>query len=217
MFLGGIHSSDPLGGSPHQAHTHRQPTTPKSLGCSPEQAYIGGPFLSRLRLENEILAVILVILVTGSLGVGYFAGGQLNVRTTTSTITSSQTIVVTTTVGSTPTTCIIVGQPGGIFFRVLSDSTSEPVAGVVVTAVNSPASCNGSPATAKTVYMFTTNGTEWLSLPSDNNYQYSFIANYQGHTFTFTANLEPVSLTCATLYVPSGRTNTTITEFGNTC
>jgi hypothetical protein len=65
--------------------------------------------------------------------------------------------------------------------------------------------------------MFTTNGTEWLSLPSNNNYQYSFIANYQGQTFTLTASLGPVSLTCVTLYVPSGNTNITTTELANNC
>ena len=124
---------------------------------------------------------------------------------------------VSTTKVEISTTCSISGQPGGIFLRVLSDSTLKPVAGVLVLAINRPALCNGSPATNKTVETLTTNETEWLPLPSDNNYQYSFIANYLGHTYNFTANLSPVSMTCATLFVPSGRTNVTITEFQNVC
>lgn len=153
-----------------------------------------------------------MVMVVASSGLNAYLYSSPRMVTVTAT-----TEVTTTEPIATPTTCIIVGQPGGIFLRVLSDSTLEPVDGVVVTAVNSPASCNGYPATAKTVDMFTTNGTEWVSLPSDNNYQYTFIANYQGDTFTFTATLKPVSLTCVTLYVPSGGTNTTITEFGNGC
>jgi len=151
-----------------------------------------------------------MVIVVASLALNAYQYSSSRTVTATAEVTTTELI-------TTSYTCSISGQPGGIFFRALSDSTSQPVSGVVVTAVNSPATCNGSPATTKTVDMFTTNGTEWLSLPSDNNYQYYFIANYQGHTFTFTATLEPVSLTCATLYVPSGRTNTTITEFGNGC
>jgi hypothetical protein len=44
-------------------------------------------------MRQEILAVILVILVIGSLGVGYFAGSQMNLRTiTATTFLSSATI-----------------------------------------------------------------------------------------------------------------------------
>jgi hypothetical protein len=158
-----------------------------------------------VRQSTNLVIVALVVIAVASLTLNVFQ------------YSSPRTTTVTTEVGVASTTCSITGQPGGIQFRVLSDSTSQPVSGVVVTAINTPASCNGSPAAARTVDMFTTNATQWLSLPSDNNYQYSFVANYQGHTFTLTATLKPVSLTCATLYVPSGKTNTTITEFGNAC
>lgn len=165
-----------------------------------------------MRQTTSLVIVVLMGIAVASLGLNAY-----QYSSSRTVIATTITEVAITELITTSTTCSISGQPGGIFFGVLSDSTSEPVAGVVVTAVNSPASCNGYPATAKTVDMFTTNGTEWLSLPSDNNYQYAFIANYQGHTFTFTVTLKPVSMTCATLYVPSGRTNTTITEFGNGC
>lgn len=137
---------------------------------------------------------------------------QATTETTTETTTEITTLLVTTSI-----TCIITGQPGGIVFRVLSDSTLMPVAGVSVIAINTPFLCDGSPATSQTVEMFTTNGTAWLPLPSDNNYGYSFIANYLGHTYNFTAHLEPVSLTCVTLDIPSGRTNVTIAEYRSTC
>jgi hypothetical protein len=43
------------------------------------------------------------------------------------------------------------------------------------------------------------------------------MVTYLGQTYTFTASLRPVSLTCATLYVPSGRTSVTIEEFQTDC
>jgi hypothetical protein len=92
-----------------------------------------------------------------------------------------------------------------------------PLTGVSVVARNTPATCEGEPATARTSVSFTSNGTEWVSLPSDNNYQYQFNVTYAGQSNTFTATLRPVSLTCATIFLPSGRTNVTITEFGENC
>jgi hypothetical protein len=167
------------------------------------------------RTTSLVIVALMVIAVASlALNAYQYSSTKTVTETTTTEVTTTE---ITTELVTTSYTCIISGQPGGIFLRVLSDSTSQPVSGVVVTAVNTPFQCDGSPATTKTVDMFTTNGTEWLSLPSDNNYQYFIIANYQGHTFTFTATLRPVSETCATLYVPSGRTNTTITEFGNGC
>jgi len=121
------------------------------------------------------------------------------------------------TTPSASTKCVILGQPGGIFLKVLSNSTLKPVAGVSVTAINRPALCNGSPATSQTVKTFTTNGTEWFPLPSDNNAAYSLTATYLGRTYNFTADLRPVSLTCATLSLPSGQTDVTVTEFGGAC
>src|SRR5437867_4261360 len=121
------------------------------------------------------------------------------------------------TTSSASTTCVILGQPGGIFLRVLSNSTLKPVAGVSVTAINRPALCNGSPAVSQTVKTFTPNGTEWFPLPSDNNAAYSLAATYLGRTYNITADLRPVSLTCVTLSLPSGQTDVKVTEFGETC
>ncbi len=186
------------------------------------------------------LAVIVVVIV-GALGLVFFSSQS---STPTSSISSAntsntetQTVCVTTTQGgqqvtycgtpsvtSTGTNTIcgsITGQPGGSFLRILSDSTLAPVTGAVVTATLNPMGCirNGveSPANAVTTQTFTTNGTEWMPLDTNNGANYSFTVEYSGHSYTFTAGLRPVSLTCITLYVPSGRTNSTIQEFKSTC
>jgi hypothetical protein len=164
-------------------------------------------------LKNELVAIVLVVTIA-SLALNVYQYSSPRSVTVTTSFNTSTTITASV---NTSNTCIIVGQPAGILFRVLADSTLEPVAGVSVTAINTPALCNGSPATSQTFDTFTTNGTEWLPLPSDNNYQYSFVANYLGQTYAFTATLGPVSMTCTTLLVPSGRTNVTITEGGGAC
>jgi hypothetical protein len=86
--------------------------------------------------------------------------------------------------------------------------------------VHNPAGCilGGVEYTnTATTQTFTTNGTQWTSLDTTNGGTYSFTVQYSGHAYTFTADLRPVSLTCTTLYVPSGRTNGTITTFGMSC
>jgi len=53
-------------------------------------------------MRQEILAVVIALLIVGSLGVGYFLGSQVNVRTTTSTSS------VSTTTTSMPTNTTFV-------------------------------------------------------------------------------------------------------------
>jgi hypothetical protein len=166
------------------------------------------------------LAIIAVLIGTGG---GYFAGSTTR-TTITATITSIETKTATATEVVTSyasTYCSISGQLGGISVRFLNSSTMEPIAGVYVVAVNKPFSCGGGatpfPATPRTVATFTTNGTEWYPLSSESNAAYSIAAFFAGHSFNFTANLRPVSLTCATLLIPSGQTNVTITTMGMSC
>jgi hypothetical protein len=64
---------------------------------------------------------------------------------------------------------------------------------------------------------FITNSTEWYSLDTTNNAGYTFAIVYSGQSYTVTADLRPISTTCATLFVPSGRMNSTITEFQSSC
>jgi len=168
-----------------------------------------------------ISRVVLALLVASLLLVASAAiYGQFELRTLQQQIGTSRstaTNTTTTTTTMTATACVIFGQPGPIFLRILSDSTLKPVVGAQVVATNQPALCNGSPATGRTTVTFTTSGTEWYSLDSENDAGYSFLVSYSGQNYTFMANLAPVSVTCATLFIPSGRTNITITEFQTTC
>ena len=118
--------------------------------------------------------------------------------------------------------CVIEGQPGPFYFRVVTDSSLIPIAGAEVAATNRPAlaSCNESPphpATSQTTLTFMTNSTEWYSLNSQNNAGYSFVVKYSGQTYSLTADTRPASVTCAILYIPSGKTNITINQFQTSC
>jgi len=149
--------------------------------------------------------------VVASGAAGYFVG-VTNHRTTTSTITS-----ISNRIQTTQTTCNIVGQPGDFYLRILSDGTAQPLAGVKVTATNTPALCNGTPAGSQNAQTFTTDGTEWTRLYGYNNAGYSIVASYSGQNYSLSGELRPVSITCATLYLPSGRTNVTIFEMQTVC
>jgi len=122
--------------------------------------------------------------------------------------------------GTNPTNpCVISGQPAGMFLRIVSDS-GTPVASAQVTATHKEAdvNCGGVLYTGISVATsFTTNGNMWYALDATNAGTYSFGVIYSGHAYDLSAQLEPVSVTCATLYVPSGRTNVTSTEFETTC
>jgi hypothetical protein len=132
--------------------------------------------------------------------------------TVTVTATNPATLTTATSSQQTSATCTISGEPGPFYLRVVSDSNQTPIAGAQVAATNEPA-CPTSPTTLT----FTTNNTEWYSLNSQNDYGYSLVITYAGQTYDFTANLRPISVTCASLYIPSGNTNTTITESQSTC
>ncbi len=140
-----------------------------------------------------------------------------------SSYSSSQAVSTSPVVITTTTFCSITGQAGGAFLRVLSDSTQTPVVGAQVSATNKPAYCGSnqyttnSPANSQTTITFTTNSTEWYSLDTLNNVGYSFTVRYSGQSYTLTIDLRPVSATCATLYVPSGKTNSTITGLQTAC
>lgn len=175
-------------------------------------------------------AVITFFLKSGvynySIGNGVFftpSSGVVNVQgNTTVDIDYTGTSCTTqthesTSNNATSTTCSISGQPGGMMLAVLSDSTYDPVSGVNVSATNKPATCNNSPATTQETTNFTTSENLWNSLPTENDVGYLFTLIYENHTYNFTAELEPVSLTCAIIYLPSGKTNVTLHEFGMQC
>lgn len=122
-------------------------------------------------------------------------------------------------------TCISVMGYRGAFLRILSDSTQTPVAGAVVTATLNPISnCYVEGMFGETEYItpsttsttFTTNGTMWTPLNTTNGHSISLTVKYSGQSYKFTVQLDVLFLTCTTLYVPSGRMNTT-TTIESTC
>ncbi len=150
--------------------------------------------------------------------------GPTSTMTSTSTVTGPTTTITVTSTASEATTtssqqsattsvqCSISGQPDAFYLRVVSDSNQTPIAGAQVTATNEPY-CVSTQSTLT----FTTNTTEWYSLPSQNNAGYSFAVEYSGQTYDFTASLRPISVTCESLYIPSGLTNATIIAGQSSC
>ena len=108
-----------------------------------------------------------------------------------------------------------------MFLSVASDSGDAPVAGAQVIAIHRQGSdtCNGVfyPGQSS-VTTFVTNGTTaWYPLDATNDGSYSFAVEYSGHIYNFSALMQPVYVTCAALYVPSGRTNVTLSGLRTTC
>ena len=123
-----------------------------------------------------------------------------------------------TTTSANP--CVIEGQPAGMFLKIASDNGGTPIVGARITATHKQAddTCNGVLYYGKiTTTSFTTNGTAWYPLDSTNDGSYSIVVRYFGYSFNLSAGMRPVSITCAILHVPSGRTNVTISEFKTTC
>ena len=131
----------------------------------------------------------------------------------------SATIIAVSVFTPSSTVCpTISAEPGLFSLRVVSDSNQTPVSGAQVTAASLPAgylpaNCQASQTTLK----FTTNDTEWYSLPANWYGGYSLVVGYSGQSYRFTVSLPVESLTCSSLYIPSGRTNTTNAAFQNTC
>lgn len=193
-------------------------------------------------IGQTALVVILVVLIIVAAGAGYLASSS---RTVISTLTTTQvgpTLATTFTITQTATTTEMgptvttifslnttqsqvqqtsiscsISVEGGLALRILSNSTLQPVVGATVFATNTPASCNNTPATTQTTMKFTTNGTIWYSLPTVNDGGYSFGVGYSNQYYNFSAPILPVSVTCATLYLPSGKTNITINTGQTSC
>lgn len=121
---------------------------------------------------------------------------------------------------SSSTACpTITAAPGRLSLRVVSDSNQTPVSGAQVTATSMPAgyipaSCQGPQTTLR----FTTNSTEWYPLNAASwPGGFSLVVEYSGQTYSFTVSLPVMELVCASLYIPSGATNTTNAGVSNSC
>jgi hypothetical protein len=178
-------------------------------------------------MKNSLVLLLLMIVIAASSGTTYVL---LPAHTQTSTSYSTATIAVTTPITTTlsysvssnnpsvesssdshsSATCVILGQPGGLILKILSDLTSQPVKNADVSAIATGSeACNGISSTTQSSIQFETNGTSSYDLPTSDFYSYSFVIKYSNQDFRFNATLSPILTTCATLYVPSGKTNVT--------
>jgi hypothetical protein len=175
------------------------------------------------RNYSRIAAAIIIaaVVVAGGVVAATYVGTSSTVTLVTTTTVFRTVTGATATIGQSTTQsviCSITGQPAGFLLRVLSDSNQAPIAGAQVTATSRPQYCDpNTPATSQTTLTFTTNNTEWYSLNSQYTASYTLVVKYSGQSYNFTANLRPVSETCATLYIPSGKTNVTITALQTFC
>ena len=154
--------------------------------------------------RNTLLAVFIALVLTLAV-ISVIEYNQLE---------TSRKQNLSTQSSSESTTCFVTGQPGPFYLRVVSDSDQTPITGAVVNATSQPINGDCIPATSQE---FTTNNTEWYSLGTLNLAGYSFVVTYSGQAYSFTADLRPISVTCATLYIPSGETNVTIKAGQTTC
>ena len=67
--------------------------------------------------------------------------------------------------------------------------------------------CGSGLATNRETLLLVTNSSEWYPLAGENDLGYSFAVNFADRGYDFTASTAPVSITCATRYIPSGRTS----------
>ena len=100
-------------------------------------------YLMELKMKQEILAATLILLVVGSLSVGYFTGSLMNVRTTTTTTSLSATVTATRTMTTTQTvtTTLSQGPPPGISLQVVVNGTTMAKGdemAITATLFNSP-------------------------------------------------------------------------------
>ena len=142
-------------------------------------------------------------------GAAYLIGSYANHAGTT-TYVDSTTFTRITCMTTYP------GQPLGVSLRVVNATTLGPVVGAAVTAT-APISgvCGDSNPIAVSV-QFTTNSTEWYSLPFINHGTYQIGVTYLGHSYNLTMPLGLSVYNCATLYVPSGQTDITTTGSART-
>ena len=159
--------------------------------------------------------------LTSTITTTSFAAVETTTQTVTRTIDEGMTTLVTElTTPSGAGVCIDTGPPGPLLLRVLSDSTMAPVAGANVTAINKPLFCSdGYPLDNNVTITFTTGSAEWYSLYGQGaDASFSVTIQFAGRSHAFTADLAPEAAKCATLYLPSGRTNVTSAgTFNLTC
>lgn len=171
-----------------------------------------------------VMVVITTMMVAAAATFSYFSytnpGTQPVVVSSSAYISQSTSTTSTTSqeTASTSQQCVITGQANGFDLRIVWDSNQTPIAGAFVNATSEPDSVNGQPCGEPKSQYFTTSGSqEWYSLGAYDIGRYSVLINYSGQSYTLAGGLAPLSTTCASLYLPSGRTNVTISSMSTAC
>lgn len=131
-----------------------------------------------------------------------------SVRTISASVTSTVT-------GASP--CPIAGPPNGVYIRILSDASGNPVVGANVSVAQKDGgpTCNGVLYFEKgSMETFITDGTQWHSLDMGNYGLLSITVRYSGASYQLMAGTSPLSVSCATLYVPSGKSSVVSAGYG---
>ncbi len=131
-----------------------------------------------------------------------------SVRTISDSVTSTVT---------GPSPCPILGPPNGVYLRILSDASATPVKGASVSVVQNDGgpTCNGVLYFEKgSTQAFISDGGKWQSLEMGNYGELSVTVEYSGASYHLSAGTSPLSVTCATLYVPSGRSSVVSAGYG---
>ena len=171
-------------------------------------------------MRNEAIAVLLVLLVGGSLGVGYFAGhGNRPTTTTTSTVTELVPTTMTTSASISSEVCTVSADSTGFFLHFVTDSARAPIAGVQVTVIPM-IECIGNPTPAISMEAtYVTNGTGWAvvsSYPGGQEYYLLYEFQYSGRGYNVTAGWSPEQGTFTTVSLPSGNV-TSVYMFPKSC
>jgi len=149
-------------------------------------------------MRDETIIALLVLLIIGSAGAGYYVGNS-SVHTTTSV---STTTITTTPIQTSSVSCIQTGIHGSLYVRVVLDNTSRPVVGdnVTVTILDY---CNSE----YRIPLGYTNSTGYTSSPADwtGNLLVNVTNIFSGATYMFLAQTSG-AVSLATLSLPSGLT-----------
>lgn len=130
------------------------------------------------------------------------------VVSTSTTVNSSSVISTATT--TTGVSCIVAGYPDGIYLQVLTNSGS-PISGLAVSGQAIYSVCG---QTYSNSVATSTNSTGWAYLGSNPGYYYiSF--TYNGANYDLTIPSQPITMSIATYYVPSGNLTVSYCVSGN--
>lgn len=132
-------------------------------------------------MRQEVLAVILALLVVGSLGVGYFAGSQANPRTTMTTTLNSNGVCGNASASSGGLAVMLMPRNaiGFVCLSVDADSAQQAESGQALYSAGSLYSINNAsnPSPAKGV-----NITLWSDFATPSNVTIEYLIRTSGNS-----------------------------------